>query len=270
MLTVLVDGDVLLYRAAYATEYKTYFHPDFGTFRYKAELRAVLSCVLDEDEYTRAIEEETEIITVTEPISHSKQAVDTMVETIKRDCESDNLIIFVHDAINFRLDIPYPVTYKGNRPEKPSNYEMVRTYLISLPYTKLVRGIEVDDALGIMQDHETIIASVDKDLRQIPGKHYDIVKRDFYHVHSKDCYYFYWLQMLMGDRVDNIIGLNGIGPKRAKKILDGVTPDFYLDVVKSYYQEYVGHGWQERFEANQKLLKILTKSEATQYEYSIG
>ncbi len=78
--------------------------------------------------------------------------------------------------------------------------------------------------------------SIDKDLDMIRGWHYNFVKDKKYLIEDHDAIKHFYTQILTGDRVDNIIGLKGVGPKKAEKILeDCVTEeDMYKAVLKAY------------------------------------
>ena len=65
----------------------------------------------------------------------------------------------------------------------------------------------------------SIIVSIDKDFDQVPGWHYNFVKGEKYYVDDDQGFYNFCAQLLTGDRADNIIGLRGIGPVGAAKIL---------------------------------------------------
>ena len=61
---------------------------------------------------------------------------------------------------------------------------------------------------------------------------------------------FFYKQILTGDRADNIVGLYGIGPKKAEKILADckTEQDFYLECLHQY------GGEEDRVVENARLL----------------
>lgn len=102
--------------------------------------------------------------------------------------------------------------------------------------------LEADDLIGILGTHpklegRCIIVSVDKDLKQIPGEHYNPVKDIFSEVSPEDAQYLLHLQWLMGDSTDNIPGLPGIGPKKAEKLLYGLFPEEWPEAIHEKYEE---------------------------------
>ena len=80
-------------------------------------------------------------------------------------------------------------------------------------------GMEADDYLGIHQNKDTIICSIDKDLLQVSGRHYNFVKKEFYEIEELEGLRKFYKQLLTGDTSDHIKGIEGIGPVKAEKAL---------------------------------------------------
>lgn len=141
---------------------------------------------------------------------------------------------------NFRYGIAVTHSYKGNRSgAKPIHYEALRTALVQDYGFHVVCGEEADDAIAkeaIRLCDDCIIVSIDKDFDQIPGWHYNFVQKRKYYVTEDEGVVNFYSQVLTGDRVDNIVCLYGIGPKKAKKILAGLkTPaECFKAVVEAY------------------------------------
>ena len=142
-----------------------------------------------------------------------------MIDDIIEETKASTIELFITDSkSNFRLDLSD--LYKANRTEsKPFYYDFLREYLIKTFKAVVVRGQEADDELGIRQTDDTIICSIDKDLLMIPGKHYNIDNRTIVQVDELGGFYHFCRQVLTGDSVDNIRGLDRVGPKRADNIL---------------------------------------------------
>ena len=159
---------------------------------------------------------------------------------------------------NFRNEIAVTAPYKGTRiAAKPYHFQLLREYMERAWGFEVVDGIEADDALGIEsyrnEPDETIIVSIDKDLNMIRGHHYNFVKEEKYYVTEEDAIRNFYLQILTGDKVDNIIGLQGIGPVKSKKLLQDCTTELemYETVLKAY------DGNEVRVLENARLLWIL-------------
>ena len=156
---------------------------------------------------------------------------------VKLKCEDYDA--FITGKTNFRYDVATTHPYKGNRKslEKPAHYEALRDKLVSLGATVSVNQ-EADDDVGIAStlDYGWIV-HVDKDLNQLPGWHYNPIKGEEYFVTVDEGSKSFYLQLLTGDRIDNIVGLNGIGPVKAAKLLTGLTKDHELyQAVKAAYE----------------------------------
>ncbi len=137
--------------------------------------------------------------------------------------DSTNYKCFLTGRNNFRKEI-YP-EYKANRKDKPKPIHLqgVRDFLIHQWFAVVTEGCEADDYLGINQTEETICCSIDKDLLQLPGRHYNWVKSEYYDQSYIGGIKHFYLQLLQGDRGDNIPGIDGIGPKKAERFLEGVS-----------------------------------------------
>lgn len=136
---------------------------------------------------------------------------------------------------NFRYKVN--PEYKANRKDvpRPEWLQPVREYLVVNHGAKICDGIEADDALGIHQDKEngsTIIVSVDKDLLMIPGNHYNFVKDEHSTVSKIDGLRWFYIQLILGDKADNIFGYDGKARTVVPKFLQ---PD--IDAIMSYQSE---------------------------------
>ena len=89
--------------------------------------------------------------------------------------------------------------------------------------------------MGIYATHEpgNIIVSPDKDMRQIPGKLYDL--KETVDITEEEGMQWHLVQTLAGDQTDGYSGVPGIGIKRAIALLekDGYTWDTVVKAFKS-------------------------------------
>ena len=81
---------------------------------------------------------------------------------------------------------------------------------------------------------------MDKDLNQAQGLHYKLSfkgdSRYVYKISELEGALFLYQQALEGDRADNVIGVKGYGPKKAKKALEKATTEFEMyNIVKEKY-----------------------------------
>ncbi len=173
---------------------------------------------------------------------------------------------FLTGKNNFRHSVATVKPYKGNRDPstRPRYYKQLRDYLVEFWGAKVIDGREADDAMGESQTDETIICSIDKDLKMIPGKHYNFVKGEITEVSETEAIYNFFRQMLIGDRSDNIPGIDGIGEKKSEKLLSGKSPKEQLEIVQGLYKKQYGEEqWSEIFDEIATLLWIQRKDEPT-------
>ena len=127
------------------------------------------------------------------------------------------LILFFSDSENFRKKI-LP-DYKGHRNrKKPCGYKRVINAL-KKEYKVIIKpGLEADDSMGIYATKYpgNIIASPDKDMRQIPGQLYNF--DETFTVSKEDGARWHLIQSISGDQTDGYGGVSGIGVKRAESL----------------------------------------------------
>jgi 5'-3' exonuclease len=117
---------------------------------------------------------------------------------------------------------------------------------------KFCHGYEADDAIGINHNPEnTVVVSIDKDMKQLPGEHYNFVKYEWEIIDEDTAEFNFWCQMLIGDSTDNVRGVDGIGKAKAPRILTGMSKEQMYETVKNLYND------DERFLMNFRLLRIL-------------
>lgn len=174
--------------------------------------------------------------------------LDKIIEGILESVKCSDYKLFVSAPNNFRKSI-YP-EYKANRTQPPPKWrEVCKQHLIEKWGAIEVNSLEADDLCGIYQSDDTIICGIDKDLLQIPGRHYswDIVRKGvvvtpskFQEVSPLEGLRSFYKQMLIGDTSDNIIGIDGIGKVKAAKLIDHLhnEENMYAAVQLCYEMEY--------------------------------
>ena len=163
--------------------------------------------------------------------------------------------VFLTGKGNFRYDIAVTKEYKGNRKEteKPRHLSAIRKHMTKNWDAIVSKGEEADDLIGIAATEggeESVVVTIDKDMLQIPCRHYNPNKKEFTVVSEFDGLKFFYTQILTGDRADNIMGLYGIGPKKAEKILAD------CETEESMYEECLRQygGEEDRVIENARLL----------------
>ena len=162
-----------------------------------------------------------------------------MLVKLIEDYSNDRMIV-IFDAAreNFRNKI-YP-EYKANRGEAPDDlvpqFPLIRECVKSFNIPQLeIEGYEADDLIATyaklakVDDIETIIVSSDKDLMQLvnkkvtmldPMKNKKIEINDVVEKFGVKPEKVIFIQALTGDKVDNIPGAPGIGPKTASQLIN--------------------------------------------------
>ena len=193
MTTLLIDGDLLIYKAASAVE--------------RAEK-------WDDDNWVLSanIEEATDVFR-----GFLQGLIDKFGNPMVR-------VAFTKGR-NFRYDLS--PTYKSNRKDtrKPMCLTELREYVENSIPSLSLPNLEADDILGIWATSgkikDPIIVSEDKDLKTIPGNLYR--QGELIEITEEEADYWWMYQTLVGDATDGYSGLPGCGPKGAEKYL-GSSP----------------------------------------------
>ena len=213
---VLIDGDIIAYRAAFSTE-------KMGSSDTRLKVDDLIQFILD--------------------------------STVLFPDIGIDYVVYLTGKGNFRYDIAKSHTYKGNRKDvqKPRHLQTARDHMKVYYQAIISEGEEADDLISkeaARQDYHACVASIDKDMLQIPCWHFNIVRGDYLKVEPYGGIKFFYTQILTGDRADNIVGLFRVGPVTADKILEDAETeeDLWDCVVKAY------DGNEERVIENARLL----------------
>lgn len=155
---------------------------------------------------------------------------DELVASIKEATGAERMVMALSSYGNRWRNEVMP-SYKANRKatRKPLMYPVIREY-VHEAYECFERPtLEGDDVLGILMTHPTLIpgekvcVSIDKDLKTIPGKHYNYVKQTWLTVQEQEADYNHLCQAITGDTTDGYPGCPGSGPVAAAKLLEPFT-----------------------------------------------
>lgn len=153
--------------------------------------------------------------------------INMKIDELMKAADCNEYIFFVTTKFNFRDDLVDDYKANRNDTERPVNLAWAKRWCVDNLNTHFHKGLEADDLLGIHMTDDTVLWSLDKDLRQIPGKHLDddslkvvevtnegVLRTDIT-VNSegkkKKKHYFdgtigLYFQMLTGDSTDHILG----------------------------------------------------------------
>ena len=161
-----------------------------------------------------------DVIFVTSNYSDAYKAVTRDISNItKQFGDFATPILFFSDSNNFRKKIS--PDYKGHRNrKKPCGYKRVIRDLRINYEVIVMKTLEADDAMGIYATAHpgNTIVSPDKDMRQIPGKLYNLT--DTTTITAEEGAKWHMIQTLAGDQTDGYSGVPGIGVKRAETLFN--------------------------------------------------
>lgn len=216
MTIALIDGDILAYQASVVSERETDWGDGLWTLH--------------------AWEEE------------AIAAFQTQLNGILNKLGTESFIIAFSDSKNWRKDV-LP-TYKSNRANtrKPMLLKFIRGWANDRFVCKTIENLEGDDVLGITATQvplgDYVICTIDKDLKTIPGKHYNFGKDEIFEIDQDTADYWHMIQTLTGDTTDGYAGCKGVGIKTAEKLLLDVSSHNRWDVVVKTYEK-AGLGEEE-------------------------
>jgi len=249
---VLIDADILVHKCGFSVEGREYHlvmngeDKEIFSSSYIREVYDFLSFLgLDKKKDEGSLFTIKKEITP-EPLENALHNVREIIKSILEDIGVEEHTLYLTGRSNFRDEIATIQKYKGNRDgmTKPHWYNEIREYMIQDLGAIVINGQEADDAMSIEQyqapDQSTCIATIDKDLDNTPGWHYNFDSQSLYMISDPDATYNFYKQILMGDRTDNIRGIPGIGKKKAEGILSGLTTeDGYAQEVYECYVDLV-------------------------------
>lgn len=198
-MTVLIDGDIVAYRAAYSTE---------GGHA---------------DDVADKVDE----------------LMDYILDATTFDGSPFKVYLTGDGNFRYDVAVTVPYKGNRKDTKKPEFLPDARDYLVEDYGAVVSSGEEADDLIAIEATRlgpHTIIASVDKDFLQVPCVHYNTNKQTFTEQDELSATRFFYTQILTGDRADNIQGLHRVGPVKAAMILGESTDEveMYNKCVQAY------------------------------------
>ncbi len=166
--------------------------------------------------------------------------------------------IFIKGKGNKRYDI-LP-SYKANRP--PSNPLSIPLYQHLKDTFGAIEsnGYESDDyvySASLAINHEGIITSVDGDMLQCPGIHYNYQKNIWLRQTEAASRLHTAIKVLTGDTGDNVLVNKGLGPKKAAKIVhEGMTDYQYIRAIYQTYIKYNSENAKKLLKDTYNLLRL--------------
>lgn len=217
-----------------------------------------------------------------EPESEALIRTEGLLQDILHDTGAGTYQVYLGGKQSFRKRLDS--NYKANRTRpEPTHLQAVKNYILQYWDAKITDDIEADDALGIEQTlnnrayhsmllagqengcSESIICSIDKDLLQVPGFHYNFVKKESQEISNYEGAVNFYTQMILGDKSDNVMGYDGKARSEIPQFLVPMLTDLKeLDSEKEMFSYvYEMYDDKERFERNYKLLWIWREENTT-------
>jgi len=219
-------------------------------------------------------------------LEESLSRIDSFISLVLKITKCDKYLIFLSSRVGEYYRKKLFADYKAKRPKTQTQLLFLRT-VKSVLYEKYkaidVLGIEADDLCALAANHYSdqytiVVCSPDKDvLGTIPGKHYNYKSHKWVVTTQYDAVRFMWMQCLHGDATDGIVGIPGIGTKKAEAILgeipDKITDETYrqmeLNVYNAYREYYKNiHTSIYEFQKNFRLVYLLRNNK--NYEDEMG
>jgi DNA polymerase-1 len=222
--TLLIDADVLAFEAAVVAE--------------------------------EPIEWKDEMWTVHADMALAKARVVNRVEEFKDMMKTNKVTMCLTDRGNFRRVLN--PDYKANRSKSrlPIILRQVKKWIIDEMDGQMWANLEADDIISILatdkeMDEETIIVSIDKDFKSVPGIFYDYNRGEYHQPTEEEADNYHLVQTIAGDHTDGYSGVPGIGLTRAERLLqkEGYT---WETVTKCYEkaglseQDALTNAWMAR------------------------
>ena len=261
MSNTLIDGDILKYRIASATDGKRhkYRGEEYESIK---EMKMIYG--------SSFIRSAVETTYTPEPWGKVKKSLDRMIEDVMD--EHPFADIYIGAKANFRYKVATILPYKGNRKDahRPHHLEAVAQYMVDSWGAKLPEGPwETDDQIAMDAREGDTILTLDKDYLQIPNiKLKDIIDGSVIktsEVSSLRCLY---QQVLTGDSVDAIPGLYMVGAKN-KAVKDLATmeteEEMFDHVLKQYTVRF--HSYAEQFMAENLMLLYLLREDGKELNW---
>ena len=156
-------------------------------------------------------------------------------------------------------------SYKANRPPSPPLRGFLSSYIESEYNAYRAHSSEADDVIVathkklIAEGKDVVIAANDKDIKQIPCKFFDYFyqRKMLVVVDEKEARYNFYGQLLIGDKTDNINGIEGYGKAKPPKLFKGCVSDYsYLRVCFTEYKKKYKQKAREKLIETYTLVKL--------------
>lgn len=261
------DGDVLAYKSGFSVE-RRYYSARAGGVQYKFASIKQATKELPKGIY---ITHEKEVGS----LNQAKMNLVSMLRSVVREFRISDYSIYLSPedvTKGYRYQTATTAGYKQNRKgEKPQYLQELRRFMVNdLMAVIAPDDLEADDLLG-MAAGSAMVCSIDKDLLMVPGVHYNLNTKTIVKASNPGNleltigpagkkklkgFGFKWFcaQMILGDAVDNIKGIKGMGDVATYNLLKDCNRA--KDMLKCIEKVYKEKESMDRFKENRTLLWI--------------
>ena len=204
--TLVIDGDLYLYRCAASCEEET----DWGD----------------------------DIWSLSTDLKQAKKHFAATVKDFEKDLDAKEVVVTLSGSNNFRKTVEPTYKWGRKKTRKPVGYKALTEWVKETYNTIQVDCLEADDVMGILgsvPQTRAIVVSDDKDMKSVPCRLYRPATEERLTISEADADRYFYTQTLTGDVTDGYAGCPKIGPKTAEKVL-GSHPTWNA-VVAAYQKE---------------------------------
>jgi DNA polymerase-1 len=196
------------------------------------------------------------------------------LEDYKDALRADEVVVCLSDPqANWRKELC--ASYKAHRKDvaKPFLLGHCRQFLLDNYITSWSPRLEADDVMGLLSQeqvscrdnitvYENIVVSIDKDMRNVPCRlwnpgHPEVGVHD---ISIVDAFFNHMTQTLVGDSSDGYPGCPGVGPIKAKRILEPLREELaanakrgsVVDLMLDFAQQTRKDTWQTILDTYEK------------------
>jgi len=251
--TLLIDADSEAFAASAAAERKRYLGHVLGT---ETTPDLFVGPYESKRDLTRDIPEGRALVAYesreVSPVEQATGFFDARIRRVIAAAEERygkvRAELYLSGRVNFRHLIDATYKWARDRNDRPYHLHAVKQHAINEWGAKVALLWEADDEIGMRATELTqaetgyIVSSLDKDLRQIPGRHLVLEQsgvKGHLDVTERGAQLRLYAQILAGDSTDNIRGCWQVGYDTAFNLLEPVVdhgPVAMWEVVLATYQ----------------------------------
>lgn len=218
MINLICDADTVIFRAAASCEHKVDWGGFYTIYSDHKECQQRFIAIFEEIMSNLRKHKKLGTYSVTMCVSDKKNFRKLLLPTYKanRNPKNEQLEAIETDSISY-------VSYSNPlaKLRKPSGYARLLQWVCENYHVVCYPYLEADDTCSLLSSPTSILVSIDKDFCTIPNTWFYNYYRDELMYNTQESADYFWLvQCIKGDSVDNYKGIKGFADKKAKKLFD--------------------------------------------------